>query len=136
LVGSHNWSNAGNDKNDENTLIFHDNQVLANTYLQAFSYRFNEAQHVGFADVDFAQAVSCYPNPSQGQLTLDITTEKAMDLNIQIYDLTGRVVLSENAQAHIGNNQIRINASQLASGTYVLQAKSQGKQYVSTLIIQ
>ncbi len=39
LTGSHNWSNNGNNSNDENTVIVH-NATIANLYYQHFAYRF------------------------------------------------------------------------------------------------
>ena len=135
LVGSHNWSNAANNINDENTLIFYDDQELANIYYQAFKYRFDETQ-IGIAEVGFANSVACFPNPSQGQFTVELDAAQSMDLNISIYDLSGRVVMQETQMAHAGSNQININASSLAKGTYVLQIISNGKQFVNTLVIQ
>ncbi|MDA3892480.1 MAG: phospholipase D-like domain-containing protein [Salinivirgaceae bacterium] len=41
LTGSHNWSNAANNINDENTLIIH-NANIANLYYQQFIFRFIE----------------------------------------------------------------------------------------------
>ncbi len=39
LTGSHNWSNNGNNSNDENTVIIHKADI-ANQYFQHFAYRF------------------------------------------------------------------------------------------------
>ncbi|HYX06621.1 MAG TPA: phospholipase D-like domain-containing protein, partial [Bacteroidales bacterium] len=39
LTGSHNWSAAAEDRNDENTLIVHD-ATIANIYYQNFVKRF------------------------------------------------------------------------------------------------
>jgi len=43
LVGSHNWSSSADLRNDENTLIIHD-QTIANVYYQEFSNRFAAGQ--------------------------------------------------------------------------------------------
>lgn len=40
LTGSHNWSSSAQFRNDENTLIFHD-QAAANAYYQEFTERFS-----------------------------------------------------------------------------------------------
>lgn len=40
LTGSHNWSSSAQFRNDENTLIFHD-QAVANAYYQEFVERFS-----------------------------------------------------------------------------------------------
>ncbi len=42
ITGSMNWSNRGNNTNDENTLIIHDYRI-ANLYLQEFVARYEEA---------------------------------------------------------------------------------------------
>ena len=41
ITGSHNWSAAAENDNDENTIIYH-NQNIANQYYQEFIERFNE----------------------------------------------------------------------------------------------
>ncbi len=43
LTGSHNWSSSAQFRNDENTLIFHD-QAVANAYYQEFVERFGNGQ--------------------------------------------------------------------------------------------
>lgn len=49
ITGSHNWSAAANDKNDENTVIVHD-ATIANIYYQQFVWNFI-ANHGSFDDV-------------------------------------------------------------------------------------
>jgi len=43
LTGSHNWSSSAQFRNDENTLVFHD-QAVANAYYQEFVERFANGQ--------------------------------------------------------------------------------------------
>jgi len=135
LVGSHNWSNAANNKNDENTLIFYDNAELANIYYQFFKYRF-EQNYVGIAEVGFANKVSLYPNPSNGQFTIEMNIDDENDYEINIFDLSGKLIMTENQSANAGSNNLTINASHLAKGTYFLQMiNKEGKRFVNTLII-
>ncbi len=42
VTGSHNWSNAANTVNDENTIVFH-SQRIANLYMQEFRARYTAA---------------------------------------------------------------------------------------------
>ncbi len=46
LTGSHNWSNSADTRNDENTLIVHD-QTIANIYYQEFVVRFRLGVSIG-----------------------------------------------------------------------------------------
>lgn len=50
LTGSHNWSNSANVRNDENTMIIHD-QIVANIYYQMFYKRFLQ-NNGSFEDVN------------------------------------------------------------------------------------
>ncbi len=45
-TGSHNWSSAADQKNDENTLVIHD-ATVANIYYQEFVQRYNAADPIG-----------------------------------------------------------------------------------------
>lgn len=135
LMGSHNWSNAANNVNDENTLIFYNDAELTNIYYQFFKYRFDQ-NYVGIAETGFANKVSLYPNPSNGQFTIEMNIENASDYVINIFDLSGKLVLTESQRANAGSNNLSINASKLSKGTYVLQMiNKEGKRYVNTLVI-
>ena len=46
ITGSHNWSSAAENDNDENTLIIHDLDI-ANQYMQEFKKRYNDAGGTG-----------------------------------------------------------------------------------------
>ena len=134
LVGSHNWSNSANNKNDENTLIIHDD-TIANVYLQAFTKRFDE-NFVGIDVNNFASKVRIYPNPSHGQFSVEIETENNMTADFIIYDLTGRVIASQQNVLHTGANTVSISLNSIAAGTYVLQMRNGSKQHVSTFIVK
>jgi phosphatidylserine/phosphatidylglycerophosphate/cardiolipin synthase-like enzyme len=134
LVGSHNWSNAANNKNDENTLIIHDD-TLANIYYQAFKQRF-DLNYVGIDVNNFASQVRLYPNPSNGDFRVEIEAEQNFKAEFIVYDLSGRQVFATQKMLNSGNNTIRINLDNLAPGTYILQMKSGEKQHLSTFVIQ
>ena len=134
LVGSHNWSNAANNKNDENTLIIHDD-TLANIYYQAFKQRF-DANYVGIDVNDFASSVHIYPNPSNGQFTVELQTENTMSAEFIIYDLSGRIISTQTKNLISGSNTIAIDLGNIADGTYVLQMKNGASQHISTFIVK
>ena len=134
LMGSHNWSNAANNKNDENTLVIHDD-TLANIYYQAFKSRF-DANYVSVDVNEFANSVKIFPNPSNGQFSIEVEMENNLTAEVVVYDLTGRVILSQQNVLHSGSNTISMNIEGVAPGTYVLQMKSNDKQYVATFIVK
>ncbi len=67
FTGSHNWSAAADNDNDENTLVVHD-ATLANVYYQQFVYRFVENLGVLIELTDPPTAVDDITETGVGQL--------------------------------------------------------------------
>ncbi len=97
LTGSHNWSNSAQFRNDENTLIIH-NQDLANQYYQEFTNRYK----AGLLLVD---APVCYPD----FVTMSGGTSFRYDV-LYNDEIPGPVVVeinkqSSNGTASVGDDQ-------------------------------
>jgi hypothetical protein len=58
--------------------------------------------------------VVLYPNPSAGELNVRLIGGSVEAMNVEVFDATGRLVLSERA----GNSAHRIDASALLAGSY------------------
>jgi phosphatidylserine/phosphatidylglycerophosphate/cardiolipin synthase-like enzyme len=67
LTGCHNWSSSAKDRNDENTLIVHD-QDIANQYYQEFVERFSKGEIIATQPVCLADSAQITPD----QTTVDI----------------------------------------------------------------
>jgi hypothetical protein len=101
LTGSHNWSSSANTKNDENTLIIHDD-TAANLFYQYFKASFNMlggtlvSQHgcanVLVHDTQAEAGISVYPNPAAGAVTVACSMPAVEDVRVEICDALGRRV--------------------------------------------
>jgi hypothetical protein len=60
-----------------------------------------------------------YPNPAHGEFTISFNTEKDETCMINVYDLSGRILTTQEIHAEEGNNMVQMNASTLAPGIYV-----------------
>ncbi len=139
-TGSHNWSFSADSRNDENTLMIHD-QGVANMFLQEFAQRYSESGGTG--DLGIAVGVgddlpganrllsgmANFPNPFNPFTTIAFTTAFDATLSLKIYDATGRQVrvLFEDrslAAAHhvFGWNGKDDGGRQVPSGVYFIQA--------------
>lgn len=62
-----------------------------------------------------------YPNPGNGEYTLNYTGTATEMLTIEIVDITGRVVQTDLWNVNVGNNTMTLDLSTLAAGTYVVR---------------
>ena len=63
------------------------------------------------------------PNPSSEQVFVSLALAQAADVRVSVYDMTGRRVQSESFQLNAGRQLVRLDVSDLASGTYVYRAQ-------------
>jgi len=137
ITGSQNWSNAGENDNDENTLIIHDGYI-ANQYMQEFKKRYNEAGGINtfiipVVDVeDDASAVLSYslyqnyPNPFNPVTTIRFEVPFSQHVELSVFDMLGREVkVLYNDEAPAGIVTVDFNAVGLSSGVYFYRLKTE-----------
>ena len=86
----------------------------------------------GYSTSDFQ--ISVNPNPAHDMLTLNIVAEKEIDFTLQMVDVKGKIVLTQNRKANTGLNSITINTSQFSKGMYMLGVKSDFDTWKKILI--
>jgi hypothetical protein len=116
LTGSHNWTVSADTKNDENTLIIHDD-TAANVFYQSFHANFTSmgGSLTNITDcitgtetiVATKPSITLSPNPTNGVLNINYTIGTTMPVIIEIYDSFGRLAVqsyqngNESAGEHI-----------------------------------
>lgn len=137
VTGSHNWSSAAENSNDENTLIIQDAQV-ANFYLQEFAARYYEAG--GLDSISLITSVEIdeanipekfylyqnYPNPFNPVTTIRFEVPFSQQVELKVFDVLGREVKElYNELAPAGIITIDFSANELASGVYIYRLKTE-----------
>ncbi|MCC2547505.1 choice-of-anchor J domain-containing protein [Hymenobacter sp. BT175] len=80
------------------------------------------------------QAISVYPNPSNGQVWLDIKGAGAKgDMQVEITNALGQVVFTGSARDNFNN---KLDLSKVAAGLYTLKVKSGNDYTIRNLMIQ
>jgi hypothetical protein len=87
------------------------------------------AAEVGIEDAMSSEIVTVYPNPTQNNITLQITSDKNYDVTVM--DYTGKVV---SQLSHVANGQ-NLDLSAYASGLYILQLQN-GEETITKRIIK
>jgi hypothetical protein len=80
---------------------------------------------VSVSELDVVESLSLYPNPSNGQVTLQVAALSSSQLMVKITDMAGAIVWMENANVIAGNQQLELNLNQLADGLYLVQLQDE-----------
>lgn len=79
--------------------------------------------------------LNVYPNPSNGEVTLQISSPNSDVLSIEVYDLIGAKVWSQNeVNVAGGQNEIALSITNITSGHYILKASNTNGNIVSQAI--
>ncbi len=71
------------------------------------------------------ELLSAFPNPATNMTTVNYLLGSEMDLEIELYDMTGaRMALVESGRRQTGVHAVRVNLGSLPAGTYYLQMRT------------
>ena len=104
--------------------------IYAATYGRGMFRCENFKQYTGYSVPELPVAtetkVEMYPNPVRDQASVSFNMEAEGNVSYQVYDLMGRMVMSQNLGRFAeGQQQINVNTSELSAGSYILRL-SQG----------
>jgi hypothetical protein len=76
---------------------------------------------VAVDDIEGLLGMNVYPNPVSDIFHMDFESDKALDLQIEIYDAIGRKVIGGESIQVMGRSTHSIDATKLAAGTYFVR---------------
>jgi hypothetical protein len=77
--------------------------------------------------------VTIYPNPFDNEITIKVNAVKDQIVSIQLYSLTGQIVLDKKQNVVSGENVLKIQP-RVASGAYLLQIEINGEKIVNKVM--
>lgn len=79
--------------------------------------------------------LNIYPNPTNGQLFIKINTKSNTNIKLEIYNILGDKVLSQNTYLQSGLNHIPLYLYNLTSGIYVIQIVGNNLKQTTKIIL-
>ncbi|MCR4417228.1 MAG: phospholipase D-like domain-containing protein [Ignavibacteria bacterium] len=147
ITGSHNWSNAAEQDNDENTLIIKD-VFIANQYMQEFKRRYNDLGGTGTFTIPVISEVKekyipykvelqqNFPNPFNPVTTIAFTLNERMPVRLVLYNSLGQEVKEIfNNIADAGKTVIDFRADGLPSGVYYYTLYAQNQSISRKMVL-
>jgi len=102
---------------DNNNEVFYDNISLSVTTTASVK------------DDEFSTYFSLYPNPASSFISIQ---SKSVDVtNVQVYNLTGQLVLDQKGLVKNG-----VDVSSLNKGVYILKLSSNNNQYSTKIVVE
>lgn len=74
---------------------------------------------------DASSSLKVYPIPASQTVTLALKTERAAEIQLTLFDLNGRAVLTENRRVMGGSNEISLTVSDISPGYYFVRIESE-----------
>jgi hypothetical protein len=77
-----------------------------------------------------------YPNPTNGNASLEITAAVPVQLDLKLYNQVGQVAMANSLDLTAGTHMIHVSLEGLPSGFYYLRATTAQGDYVTRRIIK
>jgi alkaline phosphatase D len=79
--------------------------------------------------------VSCFPNPTAGELKIQYYLFAPQKVTVGIYDMAGKLVMSQpETQSSAGLFETEMNIQNLAAGNYLITINAGGKNYSQKMV--
>jgi len=81
------------------------------------------------------EVTDVYPIPTNDLLQVTYTTVRATDIEVVVYDITGKMVQAQDLTSETGLNQISLDVSKLSTGSYILSLNN-GQEVVTRKFVK
>lgn len=88
---------------------------------------------VGVNEIAAAENINIYPNPSENAFTIDLSSLKGKEIDLDIYDTLGKNVKSISG---IKDENVTLSRDGLKNGIYVIRITAGGKQFNRKLTLK
>lgn len=87
-------------------------------------------------DYNGLEDLTVYPNPATDYVTVDFSLAQSGSLNVQLLDMTGKVLRQRGFECQQGANQLRFDIDGVAKGLYLLEVNTPNGKSVRKVTVQ
>lgn len=110
-------------------------KAIDNVFLNVNKAEITINSNLSVDDVNKADALTIYPNPSNGMFTIELESN-AKAISYSVYSLEGKLISQNNVNHNGGKFSQKLNLSHLPSGTYLIQVANGAEKISKKLIIK
>ena len=98
------------------------------TLLNGYGIEELDCAPVSVEDLTQINSVQLTPNPTHDNITVNVDLTEAVDLTIEVYNITGQLVLTEQVdQLNAGSHNVDLSLENQATGTYMVKVSVNGE---------
>jgi hypothetical protein len=79
--------------------------------------------------------IAIYPNPSTGSINIKIDQVNQNNIQLNVYDLSGKLIHKDIIQNRYSNTETKLNLTDLEKGLYLLEMNTPNERIVNTISI-
>jgi hypothetical protein len=87
-------------------------------------------------DMQLVEIINLHPNPVKSDLYLQINSNIEGAMALEVYDVTGRIIMTTSYNVVLGNNTLTLPVISLAKGVYYLALTHENKRMTTTKFVK
>ncbi len=112
--------------------------IIFKTYKANFGAKYTDYFKVGYLfdveEEELASEMLIYPNPGPGIFNVDLLGFGQGEMNIQVYNMMGQLVVNKLFYSENGQEIIQVDLSNFADGMYIVKMGANGKYHSQQVI--
>jgi hypothetical protein len=115
------------------TYTYTDNNGCSNSSTQDV---YVSSSTLGISSNDMKSGMALYPNPTNGNFTLEINFLNDEEASVELVNIIGQTIFTENHNFNSGNNKLSLNLNDAAKGIYFVQVKTRSRVLTQRIIMK
>jgi Zn-dependent metalloprotease len=99
-------------------------------------YVYSDAAPAGINSTSIVSSFLLFPNPSNGNFTLDLSLFKEEKIQVEILNSIGQIVFNENYNLQSGANKVTLQLDNPAHGVYFMKVKSPTDMLTKRFVVE
>lgn len=109
-------------------------KTVDNTYEKTWQEALDS--YVSNQEIQYTESINVFPNPSKGQTKIDIKLTETANVEIELYNAMGQLIVAKNFGKLSGHQILDMTRTNLDNGAYYLNIKTNNSFQTRKFIIQ
>jgi hypothetical protein len=110
--------------------------IMSDTIFVIADTSYNSDCYIGINESDLLNNFNLYPNPTNGNVSLEFSTITSEILQLSLFDISGKIVYSKTIISQPGLRKEMLNIAEFGNGIYQLSLRNAAGKTMNRLLIK